>query len=223
MVQELNLYISSGEVVGLLGPNGAGKSTSFYMILGMLNPDKGSIFLDEEDITSMPIHYRVTKGLRYLSQEPSIFRNLTVAQNFKVAKEASSFATKSTLADIYVLMEEFGLSSLSDSPAYILSGGQRRRLEIARCFIASPKFLFLDEPFAGLDPFAILDLQKLFKKLKEKGLGILLTDHNVRDTMAICDRVYIFSNGKVQLSGIPEDIAQSKLAKQIYLGEDFRF
>ena len=223
VVSDLNLSISSGEIVGLLGPNGAGKSTSFYMILGMLHPDKGSIFLDEEDITLMPIHARVTRGLRYLSQEPSVFRHLTVAQNLKVAKEASAFATKSSLADIDGLMEEFGLRDLAHTPAYVLSGGQRRRLEISRCFIAHPKFLFLDEPFAGMDPLAILDLQKLIKSLKSKGLGVLLTDHNVRDTMAVCDRIYVFSEGKVQLSGSPQDIAQSKLAKQIYLGEDFHF
>ena len=223
VVCDLNLSISSGEIVGLLGPNGAGKSTSFYMILGMLPPDKGSIFLNEREITNMPIHRRVNCGLRYLSQEPSIFRHLTVAQNLKVAREASSFATQSPLADIDSLMEEFGLRDLAHTPAYVLSGGQRRRLEISRCFIARPKFLFLDEPFAGMDPLAISDLQKLIRGLKGRGLGVLLTDHNVRDTMEICDRVYVFSKGRVQLSGSPQDIVQSKLAKQIYLGEDFTF
>ena len=221
-VCDLNLSIASGEIVGLLGPNGAGKSTSFYMILGMLRPDKGSIFLNEEEITFLPIHHRVQRGLRYLSQEASVFRHLTVAQNLKVAREASSFATDSPLADINGLMEEFGLKELAHKPAYVLSGGQRRRLEIARCFVAPPHFLFLDEPFAGMDPLAIMDLQKHIQNLKKKNLGILLTDHNVRDTMTVCDRIYVFSQGKVQLSGSPQEIAQSPLARQIYLGEDFR-
>lgn len=222
VVDGVDLDLRSGEVVGLLGPNGAGKTTSFYMVVGLTRPDGGSIYLGEEEITTLPMYMRARKGIAYLPQEASVFRKLTVRENILAILETLPAARDEREERLSVLMGELGISHLSESKAYSLSGGERRRVEIARALVISPSFILLDEPFAGIDPIAVMDIQGLITHLKSKGIGVLITDHNVRETLGICDRAYILSDGKIIESGTPEEIAQSDRARKVYLGEKFR-
>lgn len=226
VVNGVSISVSPGEVVGLLGPNGAGKTTSFYMIVGLVKPDSGGVFLGEDDITSLPMYQRALIGVGYLPQEASVFRKLTVRDNILSILEIlpdyknNKQSRESKLSE---LIEELDLHKVIDSYAYSLSGGERRRVEIARSLACSPKFMLLDEPFAGIDPIVVADLQKLVTELKNKGIGILITDHNVRETLGICDRAYILSSGQVLESGSPDHIANSDIARKFYLGDDFSF
>jgi lipopolysaccharide export system ATP-binding protein len=222
VVDGVSFTVESGEVVGLLGPNGAGKTTSFYMIVGLIKPDNGVIRLDERDITHMPMHARARLGVGYLPQEPSIFRKLNVADNLRAVLELRDDLTsgQQTLM-IEELLEEFSISQLRNQPAMGLSGGERRRVEIARALATEPRFILLDEPFAGVDPISILDIQKVIEHLRRRGIGILITDHNVRETLGICDRAYIIHAGRVIAAGGTEAILQDKEVRQVYLGENF--
>lgn len=214
--------VQSGQVVGLLGPNGAGKTTSFYMVVGLVKPDAGHIYIDDKEISQLPMYKRARVGLSYLAQEPSIFRKLTVADNILVALEAHGFngAKKSEMLEM--LLNDFRVGHIRESYGYALSGGERRRVEIARALACEPQFLLLDEPFAGIDPIAVADIQNIIRELKAKGLGVLITDHNVRETLGICDYAYILKDGKIQVSGKADEIAQSEVARKFYLGENFR-
>lgn len=222
VVNGVSFDVQAGQVVGLLGPNGAGKTTSFYMVVGLVKPDAGRISIDERDITQLPMYKRARVGLSYLAQEPSIFRKLTVADNILVALEAQGYdgAKKSEMLE--TLLHDFRVAHIRDSFGYSLSGGERRRVEIARALACEPRFLLLDEPFAGIDPIAVADIQNIIRELKAKGLGVLITDHNVRETLGICDYAYILKDGKIQVSGQAEEIAQSEIARKFYLGENFR-
>lgn len=222
VVDEISLSVSSGEVVGLLGPNGAGKTTSFYMIVGLIPPDGGDVTLDGEKITSLPVYLRARKGLSYLPQEPSVFRNLTVEENILAILEHLPIEPQERRERLEKLLEELALTSLRKSRARTLSGGERRRLEITRALVTSPKFILLDEPFAGIDPIAVSDIQAIISRLRSTGIGILITDHNVRETLAITDRAYIINKGKILEDGTPGKIAASPAAREIYLGERFR-
>lgn len=222
VVNGANFDIESGQVVGLLGPNGAGKTTSFYMVVGLIKPDSGHIWLDKRDITDLPMYKRARVGLSYLAQEPSIFRKLTVADNILVALEAHGFEGAKKSEMLENLLHEFRVAHIRDNFGYSLSGGERRRVEIARALACEPQFLLLDEPFAGIDPIAVADIQNIIRELKAKGLGVLITDHNVRETLGICDYAYILKDGKIQVSGKADEIAQSDVAKKFYLGENFR-
>ena len=225
VVAGVDLTVSSGEIVGLLGPNGAGKTTSFYMIVGLVRPDRGTIHIDDKDITAEPMYLRARNGLTYLPQEPSVFRKLNVEENILAILEMLpkyEGQRKQQLARMDELIAELDLSKVAKSKAYSLSGGERRRVEIARALACSPAFMLLDEPFAGIDPIVVGDLQDIVRKLKKSGIGILITDHNVRETLDICDRAYIITDGKVVESGTPEDIASSEIARKYYLGDDFR-
>ena len=223
VVKDVSLVVRSGEIVGLLGPNGAGKTTCFYMIVGLVPMDGGTIHLDQADISDMPMHQRARRGLGYLPQEPSVFRNLTVEQNIMAILE-----TRSDLSDadrtriLEELLHDLNISARRDTPGISLSGGERRRVEIARALATTPRFILLDEPFAGVDPISVLEIQQLIKHLQERGIGVLITDHNVRETLKICDRAYILSDGKVLTSGTPRDILYNEDVKKVYLGEDFR-
>ncbi len=222
VVNGVSLSIHSGEIVGLLGPNGAGKTTTFYMILGIIKPAGGAVFLNDQDISSLPIHQRARLGIQYLPQEPSVFRKLTVSENIMAILQTlplSHTARQERLAD---LLKELKISHLANNKAYSLSGGERRRVEITRALVTSPRFILLDEPFAGIDPLAVSDIQTIIQKLKEKNLGILISDHNVRETLGVCDRAYILNEGLVLEEGPPERIVNSDLAKKIYLGESFQ-
>jgi len=222
VVNGVSLEVRSGEIVGLLGPNGAGKTTTFYMILGIIRPDGGTVLLNDQDISSLPIHQRARLGIQYLPQEPSVFRKLTVSDNIMAILQTlplSPAARQERLAD---LLKELKISHLADNKAYSLSGGERRRVEITRALVTSPRFILLDEPFAGIDPLAVNDIQTIIQKLKKKNLGILISDHNVRETLGVCDRAYILNEGLVLEEGPPERIVNSELAKKIYLGESFR-
>ncbi len=210
-----------GEIVGLLGPNGAGKTTSFYMLTGIVHPTSGRILYDQQEITSWPLHQRARKGISYLPQESSVFRKLTVWQNLQIIMEHTTFPKKEQRTRIERLMEEFGLTRLKKTHAMHLSGGERRRLEIARALIRNPSFVLLDEPFAGIDPVAVGDIQILIRQLQERGIGVLISDHNVRETLTICDRAYLMHRGNVILTGTPSDIVNNPQARTIYLGEDF--
>lgn len=218
----VSLEVESSSVVGLLGPNGAGKTTSFYMVVGLVRPDKGQIELNDEDITDLPIYERARRGISYLPQEPSVFRKLTVKENIQVALDAQNIRGSQKQETLERLLNEFSLNHITDSYGYALSGGERRRVEIARSLVGRPKFLLLDEPFAGIDPIAVYDIQQIIRKLRDQGIGILITDHNVRETLGICDFSYIMKEGSVQVKGTPDTIAKSDLAKKFYLGENFR-
>lgn len=222
VVNEVSFRVESGQVVGLLGPNGAGKTTSFYMVVGIVGPDEGHIELDEESITDLPMFQRARIGLSYLPQEPSIFRKLTVKENILVALEAHGVSSSAKRERLKTLIEDFNIGHISDSYGYALSGGERRRVEIARALAGKPKFILLDEPFAGIDPIAVGDLQEIITSLKERGIGILITDHNVRETLGICDYAYILKDGEIQVQGAAMEVAESKLARKFYLGENFR-
>lgn len=222
VVNGVSLQIHSGEVVGLLGPNGAGKTTSFYMIMGVIRPDSGTIYLDEHNITNLPMHARAQLGVGYLPQEPSIFRKLTVADNLRAVLELRKGLTNGQRElVIEELLEEFSIGHLRNQPALGLSGGERRRVEIARALACEPQFMLLDEPFAGVDPISIIDIQKIIEHLRDRGIGILITEHNVRETLGICNRAYILSGGVVIAEGTAQDIVQNKEVRQVYLGEHF--
>ncbi len=221
VVRDISISVSNGQVVGLLGPNGAGKTTTFYMLVGIISPTKGKVFLDNEDITTWPLYKRARKGISYLPQESSVFKKLTVEENLKIILEFTGLSSKEQEERKDFLLKELGIHHLKKQKACYLSGGERRRLEIARSLIRQPKFILLDEPFAGIDPLAILDIQNIIAKLKQKGIGILISDHNVRDTMKICDLVYLVYEGKIILSGTPEDVANNEIARRIYLGDHF--
>lgn len=222
VVQQATFEIESGQVVGLLGPNGAGKTTSFYMVVGLVKVDEGEILLDDLNITGFPMFKRARAGLSYLAQEPSIFRKLTVEENILVALEAHDYSAQDRRERLESLLQEFRINHLRESAGYALSGGERRRVEIARALAGSPKFLLLDEPFAGIDPIAVIDIQNIIRELKAKGIGVLITDHNVRETLGICDYAYILKDGQIQVAGTSNEIANSDLAKKFYLGENFR-
>ncbi|WP_456325200.1 LPS export ABC transporter ATP-binding protein [Desulfonauticus submarinus] len=221
VVRGIHLEILQGEVVGLLGPNGAGKTTTFYMLVGIISPTKGKVFLDGKEITFLSLPKRAKLGISYLPQENSIFKKLTVEENLLIILEYTKLSKKAQKERAEELMEELGISKLAKQKASYLSGGERRRLEIARCLILSPKFILLDEPFAGIDPIAIDDIQKIIMRLKEKNIGVLISDHNVRETLRICDRAYLVYDGQVFLEGSPKDIASDAQARKLYLGETF--
>ncbi len=220
-VKGVSLGIAPGEVVGLLGPNGAGKTTIFYMIVGLVRPDAGTVLLNGQDITRLPMHRRARLGLGYLPQEPSVFRKLSVRENILAFLEETGLPSGEREERLRELLAEMRISHVKDSMGYSLSGGERRRVEIARSLVISPVFLLLDEPFAGIDPISIADLQQVILRLKEKGIGVIITDHNVRDTLTVCDRAYIISEGEILLEGNPGDIASSPRVREIYLGEQF--
>jgi lipopolysaccharide export system ATP-binding protein len=222
VVNGVDLEVSSGEVVGLLGPNGAGKTTTFYMVVGLSRPDSGRVYLNGEDITELPMYLRARKGVSYLPQEPSVFRKLTVADNLMAVLEAMGLEETRRRERIEELLAEYGLTRIAGSKGFALSGGERRRVEIARALATNPSFILLDEPFAGIDPLAVLDIQNIITDLKERGIGILISDHNVRETLGVCDKAYILNNGEILECGDPLQIAQSRKAKEIYLGEKFR-
>ena len=222
VVKRVSLSVKTGEVVGLLGPNGAGKTTIFYMVVGLISPDKGKVFVDHNEITDQPIYRRARLGVGYLPQEPSIFRKLTVEDNILAILETFDLSHSEREERLAELLEELNLTSLAKSMAYTLSGGERRRVEITRALVMSPSFILLDEPFAGIDPIAVIEIQKIISKLKTMGIGILITDHNVRETLEITDRAYIINEGTILESGTPREISESDRAKQIYLGENFR-
>ena len=222
VVHDISLDISSGEVVGLLGPNGAGKTTSFYMMVGLVPLDDGRITLDGRDLGHLPIHRRSRMCLSYLPQEPSIFRKLSVAENIQAILELQQLSVPIMEARLDQLLEELHISHLRDAPAVSLSGGERRRVEIARCLASNPRFILLDEPFAGIDPIAVIDIQKIIRFLKEQGIGVLITDHNVRETLGICDRAYIVNDGRVLAAGRPDEIITNESVREVYLGRNFR-
>jgi lipopolysaccharide export system ATP-binding protein len=223
VVNQINLSISPGEVVGLLGPNGAGKTTTFYMIVGLVSPDAGEIFLNGENITKFPMYLRARKGLNYLPQEPSIFRKLTVEENIMAILETLDLQEEERKERLQELLAELDLTALAKHHAYSLSGGERRRVEITRALVTSPKYILLDEPFAGIDPLAVADIQKIIEKLKSKGIGIIISDHNVRETLSCCSRAYIVNEGAILVEGAPDEIANSELARKFYFGETFNF
>jgi lipopolysaccharide export system ATP-binding protein len=222
VVKGVNLDISSGEVVGLLGPNGAGKTTTFSMVVGLTSPDTGRVLLDGADVTDDPMYVRARKGIGYLPQEASIFRGLTVEDNIAAILETLPLDAAGRRTRRTELLAELGLTPLAKSPAYTLSGGERRRVEITRALVISPKFMLLDEPFAGIDPIAVTDIQKIIFHLKERGIGVLITDHNVRETLRITDRAYIVHDGVIFRSGTPDSLAADEDVKRIYLGSEFR-
>jgi lipopolysaccharide export system ATP-binding protein len=221
VVDDLSIYIEQGEVVGLLGPNGAGKTTSFYMIVGLISPDSGRVFLDDEDMTSLPMYQRARKGISYLPQEPSVFRKLTVEENLVAILETLPLSAGERRARTVQLIEQLGLEKVRHNKGYTLSGGERRRVEIARSLAIQPNFLLLDEPFSGIDPIQVLEIQRIVFDLKRNGIGILVTDHNVRETLAVTDRAYIINNGKIFRAGSPEALRRDPEVKRVYLGESF--
>ena len=221
VVQDVSLTIKSGEIVGLLGPNGAGKTTSFYMIVGLIPADRGRISLDDVNISKMPIHSRAKLGLSYLPQESSIFRKMTVSENILAILELQELTREKMNKRLEELLQELGITHIRNNAAISLSGGERRRVEIARCLASDPAFILLDEPFAGIDPIAVIDIQKIIKYLASQKIGILITDHNVRETLGICDRAYIVNQGKILASGLPKALANDQNVKDVYLGKDF--
>ena len=222
VVNEVNIEVGRGEVVGLLGPNGAGKTTTFYMITGMIRPFSGDIYLDDDNITKMPMYKRALNGVGYLAQEPSVFTNLSVEENIKLVLEMTSLSKEDQEKRLEELLDDFSIKKIRSSKAYTLSGGERRRTEIARCLVTNPDFILLDEPFAGIDPIAVEDIQKIIEKLKNKNIGVLITDHNVRETLTITDRSYLLYNGKILKSGTTKDLIEDEEAKKLYLGTKFK-
>lgn len=222
VVQDISLTIKSGEIVGLLGPNGAGKTTSFYMVVGLVPLDGGHIILDNKDVSRLPIHQRAHMGISYLPQEPSIFRKLTAADNIRAILELQNLSKAEVEKRLEELLEELHISHIRDTLAVSLSGGERRRVEIARCLASNPSFILLDEPFAGIDPIAVLDIQKTIRFLAEKGIGVLITDHNVRETLGICDHAYIVNQGQVFAAGSPSEIVENEDVRKVYLGKNFK-
>ncbi len=222
VVNRVSLEVKQGEIVGLLGPNGAGKTTTFYMIVGMIRPDGGRVIIDDEDITELPMYQRARRGIGYLSQEPSVFRKLSVRDNILAILQTLDLTVRQREERLSDLLDELDLTPLSRNKAYTLSGGERRRVEITRALVTNPNFMLLDEPFAGIDPIAVEEIQKIVARLKEKGLGVLITDHNVRETLQITDRAYIMSEGQILKSGTAEFLANDPQARKIYLGEKFR-
>ena len=222
VVRDVSFEVGSGEVVGLLGPNGAGKTTCFYMIVGLVRADGGEITLDDARLTHLPIHARARLGLSYLPQEMSVFRKLTVAENIRAVLELQGLEESDIKARLQELLEDLNITHLRDNTAISLSGGERRRCEIARALATNPRLILLDEPFAGVDPIAVIDIQKIIRFLKERGIGVLITDHNVRETLGICDRATIITEGKVLASGLPSEIIANEQVRQVYLGEHFR-
>ena len=223
VVNRVTLEIKQGEIIGLLGPNGAGKTTTFYMVVGLTRPDDGQVFLNDEDITNFPMHKRAIKGVSYLPQEPSVFRKLTVEENLLAVLESQKLSTFDRKKKARSLLRELNILHIKDSMAYSLSGGERRRVEISRALATSPIFILLDEPFAGIDPIAVSDIQSIVSQLKNRGIGVLITDHNVRETLSITDRAYIINEGEIISSGSPHQIVQDEKVKQIYLGDQFSF
>jgi len=221
VVRGVDMLVKRGEIVGLLGPNGAGKTTTFYMIVGIIPPNKGKIIFDNHDITALPIHKRAHYGIGYLSQEPSIFRKLTVRQNIMAILETLPIGRAERRRRLEGLLEELKISRLADHKAFTLSGGERRRLEITRALVTNPSFILLDEPFSGIDPIIVGEAQEIIKGLRNKGLGILLTDHNVRETLSITDRAYLIADGRILISGTAQELINNPSARQIYLGEKF--
>src|SRR6056297_120439 len=223
VVDEVNLTVKRGEIVGLLGPNGAGKTTTFYMVVGLIKPEGGTVFLDEKDLTPLSMYQRARAGIGYLSQEASIFRKMTVKENLLAILEVQEHIDNGEIEKrAEELMEEFHISNIANRLGYKLSGGERRRVEIARSLTTDPSFILLDEPFSGVDPIAVNDIQNIINYLKEKGIGVLITDHSVRETLSITDRAYIMHKGKILLSGSSEEVSESKLARKFYLGEKFK-
>lgn len=221
VVNDVSVQVSQGEIVGLLGPNGAGKTTSFYMIVGLIRPNKGSIYLENEDITDLPMYKRAQKGLGYLSQEASVFRGLTVQENIISVMEMKGIPRKEQLEKTEMLLEEFSLTKVRNNKGMVLSGGERRRTEIARALAVDPKFILLDEPFAGVDPIAVEEIQTIVAKLKTKNIGILITDHNVNETLSITDRAYLLFEGKILKQGSAEELAEDETVRRVYLGQSF--
>jgi lipopolysaccharide export system ATP-binding protein len=222
VVNQVSLGVDSGQVIGLLGPNGAGKTTTFYMTVGLVKPNSGRIFLDDVEITEYPMHIRARKGVGYLPQEASVFRKLTVRQNILAILETLPLTRGQRIERTDSLLAELGIAHVADSRAAVLSGGERRRLEISRALATEPAFMLLDEPFAGIDPLAVIDIKKIIAHLKQRNIGILISDHNVRETLEACDSAFILSDGKVIEAGTPEQIAASKIARRIYLGDEFK-
>jgi lipopolysaccharide export system ATP-binding protein len=221
VVSSVSLKVKQGEIVGLLGPNGAGKTTTFYMVLGIVRPDSGRILIDNEDLTDQPMYLRARRGIGYLPQEASVFRSLTARENIELVLEERGNDRMKTGRIASGLIEEFGLGDVEDLPGYALSGGERRRVEIARSLAMEPSFILLDEPFSGIDPIAVYDIQQIILGLRSKGYGILLTDHSVRETLAITDRTYLIHRGQILVEGTPSDVAESEAARKFYLGERF--
>ncbi|MFZ9596432.1 MAG: LPS export ABC transporter ATP-binding protein [Bdellovibrionia bacterium] len=221
VVQDASFEVHSGQIVGLLGPNGAGKTTSFYMVVGLIQPDAGQVFLKDQDITRWPMHQRARAGIAYLAQEPSVFRQMTVEENIFCVLETLRLSALERRKRLGQLLDEFNINSIAHQKAYTLSGGERRRVEVARALALNPVFLLLDEPFAGIDPLAVAEIQRMVQLLKKRGIGVLITDHNVRETLEICDLGYLLNDGKVVEKGTPEQLLQSRTAKETYLGENF--
>jgi len=222
VVNDVSVSVQSGQVVGLLGPNGAGKTTSFYMVVGLIKPEQGKVYLDQQDMTAWPMYQRAAAGVAYLPQESSIFRKLTVEQNLLAILEYHVDDAQQRQQRLEQLLEEFRLGHVAKTAGYALSGGERRRTEIARALVIDPRFILLDEPFAGIDPLAVIDIQNIIIELKNRGIGVLISDHNVRETLGVCDSAYILNDGTILEKGTPAQIAESPIAREIYLGEGFR-
>jgi lipopolysaccharide export system ATP-binding protein len=223
VVDDVSVYVNPGEIVGLLGPNGAGKTTSFYMVVGLISPDSGKVLLDGEDLTNMPMFKRAQRGISYLPQEASVFRKLTVEENLMAILQTRRMTSRERRDKMNQLIDQMGLGTVRRSKGFVLSGGERRRVEIARSLAINPSFMLLDEPFSGIDPIQVLELQRIILDLKRDGLGILVTDHNVRETLSVTDRAYIINEGKIFRTGTPEKLAQDPEVKRVYLGESFTF
>jgi lipopolysaccharide export system ATP-binding protein len=223
VVNDISIEVNQGEIVGLLGPNGAGKTTSFYMIVGLIKPDGGKISLENSEITTLPMYRRAQKGIGYLAQEASVFRKLSIEDNIKAVLELTTLSKEEQSAKMESLLDEFNLNKIRKSRGDLLSGGERRRTEIARALATDPKFVLLDEPFAGVDPIAVEDIQKIISHLKKRNIGILITDHNVQETLAITDRTYLMFEGNILKSGKPEDLAKDEMVRKLYLGQNFEF
>jgi lipopolysaccharide export system ATP-binding protein len=221
VVDDVSIDVHQGEIVGLLGPNGAGKTTTFYMVVGLIPPDSGKVFFGDRDITELPMYLRAKTGISYLPQEPSIFRKMSVADNLRAILETLDMSHSQQEERVDVLVRQFGLSTVRKTPGYALSGGERRRVEIARALVLEPAFILLDEPFAGIDPIAVIDIQRIVAHLREMGIGVLITDHNVRETLKITDRAYIINNGAILRAGDPQELSMDPQVRKIYLGEDF--